>query len=157
MKSYAQHAENIRLTLVAGIASVDEVVRWADTVLATLDGYDDDLANLSLASSALPQEIDSMLRHLGQGANRDDALRHLAGQMHSILLRDRTRARDFTRILEQLWVESGYKVADDLRFVAGIDDDFCLAEEGTYGTVDGVIDDLISQTEQFDRGQRTTR
>ena len=98
-----------------------------------------------------------MLRQLGQGADRDEAIRHLAGHMHSVLLKDRSRARDFTRILEQLWIENGYKVADDLRFVAGIDDDFCLAEEGTYGTVDGVIDDLIARTEPFDRGQRTTR
>jgi hypothetical protein len=156
MKPYAQDAENIRLTLVAGIASVDDVVRWADTTLATLDGYDDDLANVSLASSAPPQEIDSMLRQLGQGADRDDAMRHLAGQMHRILLKNRSRARDFTRVLEQLWIENGYKVADDLSFIAGIDDDFCLAEEGTYGTVDGVTDDLIAQTERFDKGQRTT-
>lgn len=153
MKLYRQEAEELRLALIAGLVSMSEILHWADTTLAAQAQYDDDLANLSLATSAVPQELEALLHRLSEGANLNDAIRNLAGRMHRALLRDRTRARDFARILEQLWIASHYTVPDDLRFIAGVDDEFALAEQGVYGSVEGAIDDLIRQTVQYDSEQ----
>ena len=58
MKPYAQEAENLRLLLLAGIASVDDVVAWADRTILTLPEYDDDLAEISLGARFPMDEMD---------------------------------------------------------------------------------------------------
>jgi hypothetical protein len=152
MKAYRQNAENMRLALIAGLVSVPEIVQWADKTLSAQAEYDDDLADLSLAIHSLPQDVEAILRRLAAGADLYEGIRSLAGRMHRALLKDRARARDFTRILEQLWIETRYIVPEDLRFITGVDDEFALAEQGVYGTVEGAIDDLIRETERYDRG-----
>ncbi|MCK7500722.1 MAG: hypothetical protein MZW92_68805 [Comamonadaceae bacterium] len=51
MKPYAQEAENLRLLFIAGIASIDDVVAWADRTILTLPEYDDDLVEISLGAT----------------------------------------------------------------------------------------------------------
>jgi hypothetical protein len=122
MKAYRQNAENMRLALIAGLVSVPEIVQWADKTLSAQAEYDDDLADLSLAIHSLPQDVEAILRRLAAGADLYEGIRSLAGRMHRALLKDRARARDFTRILEQLWIETRYIVPEDLRFITGVDD-----------------------------------
>jgi hypothetical protein len=152
MKPYAQEAEDLRLLFIAGIASVDEVVAWADRTILTLPEYDDDLAEISLGAKAPMAEMDSKLRRASWGADTFEAIRNLAGRMHRILLSDRSRARGFARLLEFMWVDSDFRVPEDLAFLVGIDDTFYLAESGTWGSLKEVIDGLISATAPFDGG-----
>lgn len=150
MKPYAQEAENLRLLFIAGIASVEDVVAWADQTISTLPEYDDDLTEISLGAKVPRDEMDARLRKASEGADHSEAIRNLAGRMHRILLSDRSRARDFARVLESLWIDSDYKVPEELAFMAGIDDTFSLAEVGAYGTLKDAIDDLMAETAQFD-------
>ena len=152
MKPYAQEAENLRLLFDAGIASVEDVVAWADRTILTLPEYDEDLTEVSLGAKVPMAEMDSRLHRAGIGADPFVAIRNLAGRIHRTLLLDRSRARDFARMLEGLWVDSGFKVPEDLAFMAGIDDAFYLAESGTWGSLNEVIDSLIAATAQFDIG-----
>ena len=156
MKLYRQEAANLRMTLIAGIVSVDDVVQWAESRIASLDEYDDELTDLFLASKTTPQDVEPMLRRLGQDADQNDAIRFLMGRMHRALLENRSRARDFARLLDRLWIENRNTISEDLNFMAGVDDDFCLAEQGTYGTIDGAIDYLIEQTKQFNNNSEPT-
>lgn len=151
MKPYAQEAENLRLLFDAGIASVDDVVAWADGTISTLPGYDDDLTEISLGTKVPMAEMDSRLRRVSEGADHFEAIRNLLGWMHRTLLSDRSKARGFARLLESLWVANNYKVPSDLiNCMAGIDDTFSLAESGTYGSLEEAIDELIADTAKFD-------
>lgn len=150
MKPYAQEAENLRLLFDAGIASVDDVIAWADRTVLTLPEYDDDLVEISLGAKVPMAEMDSRLRRVGAGADHYEAIRNLAGRMHRSLMSDRSLAQNFARVLEHIWVECGYKVPKDLSFMAGIDDAFSLAESGTYGSLDDAIDRLMAETAPFD-------
>jgi hypothetical protein len=154
MKQYIQEAENLRLTLIAGIVNMQDIVQWADSTLIELDHYNDDLANISLASKSLPQEVDSILKQLGQGADKHEAIRNLLGLMHGILRKDRTRASDFIGVLDRLWIESDCNVPKDLGFMTVIDDEFYLAEQGICPTVDQVIDNLIVDIAEFDKDSK---
>ncbi|HSA96609.1 MAG TPA: hypothetical protein VLJ16_11185, partial [Acidobacteriota bacterium] len=107
MKPYAQEAENLRLLFDAGIVSVDAVVAWADRTILTFPDYDEDLVNVSLGAKVPMIEMDSRLRRVSWGADIFEAIRNLAGRIHSTLLSDRLRARDFARVLESIWVECG--------------------------------------------------
>lgn len=151
MKSYAQDALETLWAFRAGIYSIEDVVWWADAVLAQANQYDDAVANISLSAKRLPQEIDSMLLHASEGADRIQAIRHLLGQMHGVMLLDQSRGRDFTRVIDRIVVECGYHLPQDLNFLFGLEDEFDMAEDGTYGTVSGVTDAFIKRTELYSR------
>ena len=118
----------------------------------TLPVYDDDLVEISLGATVPRDEMNSRLCRVSWGAGQFVAIRNLAGGMHRTLISDRSRAGDFTRLLELLWVESDFKVPEDLAFMARIGDAFALAEQGTWGSLKEVIDELIVATAPFDEG-----
>lgn len=157
MKPYAQEAENLQLLFDAGLASVDDVVAWADRIISTLPEYDNDLTEISLGAKVPMAEMDSMLKRASEGADHFGAIRNLLGQMHRTLLSDRSQARGFARLLESLWLASNYEVPSDLEFMARIDDTFSLAESGTYGSLEEAVDKLIAVTAEFDPGKGRKR
>ena len=149
-KPYAQEAENLRLLLDAGIASMDEVVAWADQVILASPGYDDDLTEVSLAAKAPRDEMDRRLSRLGEGADPAEAIRNLAARIHQALLSDTSRAGDFARVLDRFWFEEWPRLPSEFSFMAGLDDEFSLAESGSYGSMKEAIENLISATAPFD-------
>lgn len=124
---------------------------WADQVIGRETEYDEDIVDISLSAGKPPQELDSMLLHASAGADLNEAMRQVLGRMHQVMLEDRSRARAFARVLEQFTIERVYKLPDDLRFIFGLDDEFCLAESGDYGTVESVTEAFIKETEKYDR------
>jgi|GEM_PF-1267140 len=149
-KPYAQEAENLRLLFDAGIASVEDVVAWADQAILASPEYDDDLTEVSLAAKAPRDETDRRLGRLGEGADKAEAIRNLAGRIHRELLTDTSRAGDFARVMERFWFEEWPRLPSEFSFMAGLDDEFSLAESGTYGSMKKSIEDLISATAPFD-------
>ena len=105
MKPYAQEAENLRLLFIAGIASVKDVVAWADQTISTLPEYDDDLTEISLGAKVQIGEMYARLGRASWGADTLEAVRNLAGRMHQVLLTDRSRAKDFIRELVRIWAD----------------------------------------------------
>jgi hypothetical protein len=152
MKPYAQEAENLRLLFIAGIASVDDVVAWADRTISTLPEYDDALTQISLGAKVPMAEMESRLNRVSEGSDFFEAIRHLLGRMHRTLMSDRSRARDFARVVDHLWIHIFDSHPDDLIFMQGIEDAFSLAETGIWGTIEEAIDRLISSTARFDHG-----
>ena len=123
MKPYAQEAENLRLLFIAGIASTDDVVAWADQKILTLPEYDDDLAEISLGAEVSMAEMDQRLRRASEGADKIAAVRRLLGRMHQVLLSNELRASEFARVLHSLWREISY-LPEDLAFFSWIYDIF---------------------------------
>lgn len=123
MKPYTQEAENLRLLFIAGIASTDDVVAWADQKILTLPEYDDDLAEISLGAEVSMAEMDLRLRKASAGADQLGAIRDLLGRMHQVLLSNELRASEFARVLDSLWREISY-LPKDLAFFSWIYDIF---------------------------------
>jgi hypothetical protein len=150
MKPYAQEAGEKWLAFRAGLLTVADIVRWADEKISQLDLYDDELADIALAGNKPPHEIASMLMHISEGADRNEAIRNLLGRMHTAMLQDRGRARDFAKFLYYMLIETGFhKLSDDLHFIWGLDDEYDLAESGTVGTVDDITNGFIKETEPY--------
>lgn len=150
MLSLVQQAEVRRQELSLGLISVSEVVQWADAMLAEMVEYDDDLVNVSLAGDFCPQDVVGLLRRLTVGADEFEAMRSVLGTLHGFLLKDDSQARAFTNALEGFWIDHGFELPEDLRFIAGLDDDFGLAEDGIYGTRDETLARLIDNLAVFD-------
>jgi hypothetical protein len=145
MKPYAQEAEDLRLLLLAGIVSVDDVVAWADQKILTLPEYDDDLAEISLGAEVSMAEMDQRLRRTSAGADKIEAVRRLLGRMHQFLLSNEFRAGEFARVLDSLWRELP-ELPDDFDFMPWIYDCF-LDPESFKGEP---IDIFIEKVAPFD-------
>ncbi|MCG7852584.1 MAG: hypothetical protein MIO92_08685 [Methanosarcinaceae archaeon] len=125
---------------------------WADRTISMLPEYDDDLTDISLGAKAPMAEMESRLTRVSEGADHFEAIRNLLGRMHRTLMSDRSRARDFARVVDYLWLHIFDSHPDDLIFMQGIGDAFSLAESGIWGTIEEAIDRLISSTARFDYG-----
>jgi hypothetical protein len=148
IRPYSAQALEFKLGLEAGVIEPGEVIAWADRILETHE-YDDDIANVSLATSDSRKEMMSLLTPLIDGADEWTAVRKTMARMYLVLLRDSSRAHDFTRFLESFWSRHGYEVPEDMSFMAGIEDEFQLAVEGIYGTVEDAIGSLMGHLARF--------
>ena len=157
MKPYAQEAENLRLLLMAGIVSIEDVVAWADRTLLTLPDHDDALADISLGAKVQIGEMITRLSRAGEGADTLEAVRNLAGRMHQVLLMDRSRAGDFIRELARTWADwlDCNNFADtpesewpqDFAFIGKL-----YAETGSPSFSKHAIDLFMDATAPFDTG-----
>ena len=160
MRPYAQAALERKLGLQAGVDEMDEIVAWADRTLLQHE-YDEELAAVSLGASLGPKEMLSLLGRLTDGGDEWDAMRRVMGKMYCILMREPSCARSFARFLESFWLEHSCRVPHDMTFFWGIGDQFELAEQGVYGSVDEARKRLLEHlstfkdnTEPGDRGER---
>lgn len=148
MKPYAQEAENLRLLLLAGIVSVDDVVAWADRAISTLPEYDDDLTEISLGANLSRDEMDRRLQGVSEGADTIEAIRRLAGRMHRMLLSDGSLAKEFAGVLELFWIKGVCELPEGLVYAWDTDFVFAKVESGL-----GILyDNLITATAPFDTG-----
>jgi hypothetical protein len=141
-------ASEFKLALEAGVIDRAEIVRWADDLLMSQE-YDDRLAEISLSSDKTNKDIEALL---GEIATPDDdfaGFRKMLGRMHEALEADPTRLHEFTRFLERLWIRHDYTLPDDLGFIIGLEDDYLLAEDGQFGTVDAFRSQLLDDLARF--------
>lgn len=147
-RPYSAQALEFKLGLEAGVVEPGEVIAWTDRIIETCE-YDDDVANIALAPRASREEIVTLLGRLSDGADEWTAVRKTMARMYHVLLRDSSRAHGFARFLEFFWSQHDCEVPDDMRFMAGIEDEFQLAVYGIYGTVDDATRSLTSHLEAF--------
>ena len=147
MKSYAQEAENLRLLFIAGIASVDDIVAWADRTISKLSEYDDDLVKISLGADLPRDEMDGRLRLVSEGANHLESVRKLLGRMHRTLLTDRSRAGGFGRTMWDVYGEFVLELPRELGFMDRFEEPVDMESPG-WGSF---VNELTALTAPFDR------
>jgi hypothetical protein len=148
MRPYSQRALELKLFLEAGVISPDEVIEWADQTLAT-NSYDDSLAELAITSNVTSKNLIILLGHLVDQADEWSAIRVTMSKMHDALLADSSLTHSFTRFLESFWGQHDYDVPSDMNFIAGIEDEYQLAEIGSYGTIPEVTQSLIDHLSKY--------
>ena len=149
MKPYSEDALVYIFSLEAGMASVADVNEWAKAQVEASDDYDDDLMNVFLAEDSPAAEVLTLLRLLADTTDEWAAMRRTMGKMHDILLQDSNRAQGFAKYLDAFCARNGSKVPDDMAFMAGINDSFSLAEQGTAGPVEEATTALIESLSCF--------
>lgn len=141
-------AGDFRLSLEAGVVNREEIVRWADGLLQEGD-YDDDLAEISMSSNKTDKDLEGLLANIASEDPQWDGFRRMLGRMHDALVREPDRLPAFTRFLERLWIRYDYTLPEDLSFIVGLEDGYLLAEDGQYGSVDAIRNQLIEDLARF--------
>ena len=149
MRPYSQQAFELKMGIEAGVVTSSEVISWADETLSKHD-YDDDLANISMASEASPKDLIILIGQVVDQRDEIQAMRNVMGRIYKVLKQQPERAHSFTRFLERFWIEQDYDVPKDMDFICGVDDEFALAQQGIYGNVKKATKTLISNLSKYE-------
>ncbi len=107
------------------------------------------MANIALAVNAPLKQLASLLGQVIDQSDEFVAIRVIMGRMYELLRKYPERAREFSRFLEYFWIQQEYDVPEDMSFIAGIEDEFQLAEQGVYGTVEEATRSLLDNLAQY--------
>lgn len=121
MSDLAVAAEVKRMQLICGLISVPEIVKWAETTLGEVE-YEDNLANVALATEASQPEMVTLLGELAAGADRLEAICKVMSSMHGALSDDPSLAAGFAGVLKEFAAEHEDALPEDLGFMTGLDD-----------------------------------
>lgn len=136
------------LSLEAGVIDHSEIIRWADENIVS-DKYDDNIANICMATHKTAKELASLLQAVASDEDKWAGARRMLGRMHDALLRKPERLHEFTHFLERLWIRSGYEIPEDFSFIIGLEDDYQLAEEGHWTSLEEVRKKLLVNLARF--------
>jgi hypothetical protein len=149
LRDIPKEAAYCREALRLGAASVADVVSWSDLVIAESPMPDIAFIQLSSMGKASPLDVLHVLQALSETVSALEALPEVLALAHAKLAADPGYARVLARALYGIYVSCGYEVPEELRDIGWFDDAFDLAEQGTYGTADGVREELLRFTKQF--------
>jgi len=149
MRDIPREAAYYREALRLGAVSVEDVVSWSDSVIAESSMPDIAFIELSSMGKAHPLDLLHVLQSMSENVSMIEVLAEVLGLAHAKLVADPRYGRALARALYDIYVECDYEVPEELRDIGWFDDAFALAEQGTYGTVDGVQQELLRFTKQF--------
>lgn len=137
------------LALEAGVIAPDEIIRWADSILATT--YDDAVANISMSSDLAPKELTSLLLQYSRDEDPCAAMTRVLWRIHDAIIRNRSRVMEFARFFERFTLRQRHVLSDDLHFFIGVVDAFELAKAGRWGSVEEATERLLDDLAGFPR------
>ena len=146
--THHKKAMELALGIESDIYAPEEAIAWADEYLLENE-YNDDVANVSLASNKPKIELISLLKKLTIFNDRIEAMRAVLGRMANELEQDDSLAKTIVSYCESFWISQGYELPDDMMFMAGINDEYFLAVQGIYGTREDLIKNLRIELSRF--------
>lgn len=150
MSQLSQDAKRLSLLFDHGVATADEVIRWADLQIEAMDSPPEALLALSTISPNRTADIISVLHELSRGAEFWTAFRAALGRIHDQVASHPHHAEQLAKQFYFTVVRfSPAEVPDDLRFLYRLDDAFSLAREGTYGEPESVHREFLRELERF--------
>ena len=133
-------AEALRIALISGFMTAADVVRWADAVIAEVDGFPDEITDVSLARD--PKALISALARVPGTLQPQVTAARLFAWMRSALEAAPAKARVVVGTLREMALAGlAPMYAAEVR-MASFEDRLELAERGSHGTAQGVFDDL---------------
>jgi hypothetical protein len=142
MKTYRQEAEVQRILLQAEVASVPDVIKWADDLIAAMDAPDDALIDLSLSGERNQKEIERQLWDLATGCDRVAAVRTAIPKLIEALDADRSHTSTIAFALHDLAIQCSWEFPDDLTFINGIDGEIDLTGNATESEWRSLLEEL---------------
>ena len=119
-----------------GILDVNDVQSWVNAEIAKTQTPSDVLIDLAYSGSESIQNIYSMLSGMEDGSNIYEVLRGLLSEVKEDQLISVEFCRRLAECLYGVWVDNDYKAPEDLNLIGFLDDEYSLASQGIYGTLE---------------------
>jgi len=141
---YKEEAERLRLGLMGGWRSVKEVVDWADSVVAGFQHPPAHFIDISLSENQRVETIAELLGAVPGIADPIAVMRRCLGDIEKWVSDDCEKAQQVARYLHSL---AGTALLPEPHFGSEpyfLDDNFALARQGTYGSLEDAFSELRS-------------
>ena len=149
MGNITKSAAYYRLGLQLGVHRVADVIAWADSQIANSDSPPTSLIDIALMKNANPIDVMGKLKELSGYVSSLDVIDMVLGAANLVLKEDPSFGPALARGLYDFFVECEYNIPEHLQDIAGFDDEYALAAQGTYGSVDEVYKNLLLFTGRF--------
>jgi hypothetical protein len=142
MSTQKEEAEVLRKSLLLGLASVDEVVAWADAQIAQAQTPHPVLLELALSQRAHPLDLCGLLAQVPGAAAKEHVGRQIFRRMVECLDRDESAAPTVAYGLYEMALAGEAPSEEAERRMWYFDEAFSLARRGICGTVEQVTAEL---------------
>ncbi|MGD2092806.1 MAG: hypothetical protein PVH61_41970 [Candidatus Aminicenantes bacterium] len=142
-------AESLRIALICGGVSKDEIINRSDKIILENDKVDYIFIEISCSGKKPIQDIVSLLLQISNIHEHFNACRRVLGLMAFVCETKPRSLRRFASGLYQIAIENYYELPSDLIFLTGIDEEYGLAASGIYGTIDEVDKRFIKELNSF--------
>jgi len=134
MESSAKYyAMGLRL----GVLDANDIQSWVDAEISQSDEPPEVFIKLAYSTKDNVQDIYSIISAIEDSADQFDVLRKLLGQVKDVDIENLEFCRQLAEKFYSIWVENDYETPEDLKLIGFLDDDYILASQGTYGTLEG--------------------
>jgi hypothetical protein len=147
--SIAQKSAREWFLFTIGVKKAEDIVAWADRVIAEEERPDARILDLSTTS---PERTDVFVAELGRLKDGGDIWRAVADGLDAVHDFVVAHPEEAERIAQALYsVASWYPkgMPDEFSFIFHFDDAFYLAKEGIYGGTDAVYADFVAHLKRY--------
>ena len=132
-----------------GILDVNDIQSWVNAEIAKTETPSDELIELAYSNNDSIQNIYSMLSGMENESKDYEVIRQLLSQVKEEQLANIEFCRRLAECLYSVWVDNDYEAPDDLNLIGFLDDEYSLASQGMYGTLEEWHSEFKSFVNQF--------
>lgn len=132
-----------------GILSAEDIQLWVNSEIAKTPNPSEAFIQLAFSTSASTQDIYSILSSLNDSSDDFDVLRRLLSRINEKDLEDINFCHRLAECLYGIWVDNDYLAPEDLNLIGFLDDEYDLASQGIYGTLERWHNDFKSFVQKF--------
>ncbi len=130
---YQIEAWEHRLLLESGISEIHEVISWADSYISTV-GYHDTIADISIGKAS-EKDVLAKLTEISLTVDDWEGLRKASSRLVHYLELNPNSTGVITRLLENIWISSGYSEPKDFSFVVCCHDNFLIIRDSKMSSL----------------------
>lgn len=148
-----EKAEYFKFGLMLGLHTVSDVVHWADSEIKRKLKSPYIFIELSLMEHSSPKDVRTKLNEFPGSEDKSRILRKilpkLLGHMYLLLSHHPEYGPTLANNLYQIYIEldqefGHFSLPQELYPMLALDDQYLLAQQGTYGTEEEVLQDFLA-------------
>ncbi len=133
-----------------GVLNSDNVQAWVNAEIASSSDPAEIFIELAYSGNKGVKDIYSLISSIKDSSEDYDVLRRLLGIIKNSDLENLEFCRGLARGLYDIWSQNNYESPEDLNLIGFLDDEYSLASQGTYVT----MEDWHNNIQEFVHGFR---
>ncbi len=137
------------LGLKLGMFSLQDIQNWVDARIMESESPSNSLIDLAFSKQEKGFNIHTALLNISDAGDKYEIVRRLLSKVTDSELDDLDHCRNLSEALENFGIDCDYDVPEDLNPIYGFDDEYRLAEQGVYSTINKWHKEFVSFVQGF--------
>lgn len=149
MSNLPLQAAEFHLSYRLGVVDQKTIVDWATESLGNFLSPPEVLVEVTFMKESHPADLLGALKKLSGEVEPIAVFPNVMARAHKVLLEKPVLLNHFTRTLYQIASEHDFNLPEEYAPIYGFDDELALAENGTYGRVEEIYQEVVEFTASF--------